>query len=261
MKTFYFLAGLPRSGSTVLASILNQNPGIYVTPTSPMLDLLIANQNAWYDAPSVKANPFPEQLTNITRAMIAASWQHRPENIIIDKNRGWMKNIEASEILFNKKVKMVVTTRDLPSIMASWLRLIKDNTDCYFIRMLKGKHLKITDDSILSEMWFNMVKDCMEGLKNVKLIASDRILLIDYDNFVNNPYDILNNITTFLELPIYNYDINNIINDTHDDDLTAWGLDGMHTIRPILQKQSNDPRMLLGDHLYNRFIHIEKQYN
>ena len=70
MKTFYFLAGLPRSGSTVLASILNQNPEVYVTPTSPMLDLLVKNQDTFWELPPVKANPCPDQLTNVTRAMI-----------------------------------------------------------------------------------------------------------------------------------------------------------------------------------------------
>ena len=53
MKTYHFLAGLPRSGSTVLASILNQNPEVYVTPTSPMLDLLVKNQDNFWELPSV----------------------------------------------------------------------------------------------------------------------------------------------------------------------------------------------------------------
>ena len=49
MKTYYFMSGLPRSGSTVLASILNQNPAVYVTPTSPMLNVAVKMQEAWRD--------------------------------------------------------------------------------------------------------------------------------------------------------------------------------------------------------------------
>jgi len=40
MKTLFFLSGLPRSGSTLLGSLLNQHPEIYATPTSPLADLL-----------------------------------------------------------------------------------------------------------------------------------------------------------------------------------------------------------------------------
>ena len=36
-KTYFFLAGLPRAGGTLLGAILNQNPDIYVGPTSPIL--------------------------------------------------------------------------------------------------------------------------------------------------------------------------------------------------------------------------------
>ncbi len=40
MKTLYFLGGLPRSGSTLLGSLLNQHPDIYVSPTSPLGDVV-----------------------------------------------------------------------------------------------------------------------------------------------------------------------------------------------------------------------------
>ena len=46
-KRIYFLAGLPRSGSTLLANILAQNPQIYVTPTSGIVDMLVQVRNSW----------------------------------------------------------------------------------------------------------------------------------------------------------------------------------------------------------------------
>ena len=39
-KTYYFMAGLPRSGSTLLSSILNQNPKLYSGPSSPVLSTM-----------------------------------------------------------------------------------------------------------------------------------------------------------------------------------------------------------------------------
>lgn len=259
-KQYHFLSGLPRSGSTVLASILNQNPSVYVTPTSPMLDLLIENQNSWYNTPSVKANPFPEQLTNVTRAMIKSMWEHRPEPIIIDKNRGWGKNMPASTILFEQEIKVIATVRDLPSIMASWLTLIKANENSNIHKIIQQRGYEINDENIMAEMWFNMVKDCMEALCQLKKDASNRLLLISYDDLVINPTDQISKIESFLQLPTHRYDYENIICDTIDDDLSAWGLRGMHEIRKKLQKTSKNPREILGDALYDRFINLEKQF-
>lgn len=90
-KTYHFLSGLPRSGSTVLASILNQNPEVYVTPTSPMLNVAVKMQEAWRDDPTVKANYFEEQINDLTKAILPAFWKHRPEPIIIDKGRGFTR--------------------------------------------------------------------------------------------------------------------------------------------------------------------------
>ena len=44
-KRFYFMAGLPRSGSTLLSSILNQNPKFYSGPSSPVLSTMYAIEN------------------------------------------------------------------------------------------------------------------------------------------------------------------------------------------------------------------------
>lgn len=260
MKTLHFLAGLPRSGSTVLSSILNQNPDVYVTPTSPMLNVAVKMQQAWRDEPTVKANYYEEQAYNITKAILPAFWQHRPEPIIIDKGRGWAKNMLTANALFEKKIKVVVIERDLPSIMASWLTIIKKQNNCRVDREIISKGFAPTDDNRMAEMWFNMVKDCMEGTQQIKQEVPDQIIVIQYDELIVDPKLQLSRIEQFLELPHFEYDIDHIENDTADDDLIAWGFDGLHTIRPKLEKTARDPKEVLGEDLYNRFIELEKQY-
>jgi len=70
----------------------------------------------------------------------------------------------------------------------------------------------------------------------------------------------INRIEQFLLLPKHQYDFDNIQSDTTDDDMVAWGFEGLHTIRPKLEKTCKNPKEILGDELYNRFIDIEKQY-
>jgi sulfotransferase len=259
-KQFYFLSGLPRSGSTLLSAILNQHPKIYVTPTSPLLDLLVDNQNAWHKCPSVLANPIPKQLTNLTRAMINSAWEHIDKPIIIDKNRGWGKNMPASTILFEKEIKVIATTRDLPSIMASWLTLIYNNSNNNIDKVIKQKGFEPTDENRMAEMWFNMVKDCMESLQQLKKDAGNRLLLISYDEIINDAYTVLTKIEEFLEISHFSYNLNNIESKNKDNDLLAWGMDGIHSIRKSITKISKDPQEILGESLFNRFIQLEKQF-
>ena len=146
------MAGLPRSGSTLLASILNQHPDVYVTPTSPLLPLLIEVQNKWHTLNEVAANPNGEQLTNIVRSIISSSWEHRQESIIIDKNRGWGKNMPASSILFEEDIKVIATVRDLPSIMASWLTIINKNPNSHIQKEIQKRGYVPNDENIMAEM-------------------------------------------------------------------------------------------------------------
>ena len=43
MKKYYFIGGIHRSGSTLLSTILNQNPRFYSGPMSPVLPIIVDN--------------------------------------------------------------------------------------------------------------------------------------------------------------------------------------------------------------------------
>ena len=55
-KTLHFLSGLPRSGSTVLAAILNQNPEVQVSTTSGLVHALTGLAETWHREPMLKDN-------------------------------------------------------------------------------------------------------------------------------------------------------------------------------------------------------------
>lgn len=259
-KTYHFMAGLSRSGSTVLASILNQNPNVYVTPTSPMLQVTSKLQEIWDKEPAVNANRFVEQINNITKAILPAFWKHRPEPIIIDKDRAWGKNMLYASELFGREMKAIVTERDLPSVMASWLSLIKKDITSNVDKILHENNCLINDDTRMGFIWYEMVKEDMEVLKQIKIEAPKQIVIINYDDLINQPIKQIQKIEEFLELPKWNYNFDDIENDTQDADLLAWGIEGLHTIRPKLQKTAKDPKEILGEELYNRFVELEKDY-
>ena len=54
MKIF-FNSSMPRSGSTLMQNILGNNPNIYATPTSAVLDMLNASKRVYTTSPTMKA--------------------------------------------------------------------------------------------------------------------------------------------------------------------------------------------------------------
>jgi sulfotransferase len=262
MKQFHFIIGLPRSGSTVLGALLRQNQNVYVTSTSPMLDQLVANQDIYkYKLSSTKANYIQEQLDNITLNMIQGMWKHVPEKIIIDSNRGWGKNLPSIEILFKQKIKCIGLHRNIPEVMASWLKLIKNNTNNYVDIELMQQGLELTDKNRMMFMWENMVKDCVEALIYAVRDDKENVLLIDYNELCDEPREVLAKINGYLGLPIIEYDLDNInINSIIQNDELSWGLAGMHAIREKLEKVCDTALEVLGDELFEYFTIIDNQF-
>ena len=55
MEKIFFQSSLPRAGSTILQNILAQNPEIYATPTSGVLELVYAARANYTNSPEFKA--------------------------------------------------------------------------------------------------------------------------------------------------------------------------------------------------------------
>lgn len=261
MKEFYFLSGLPRSGSTLLATLLRQNGNVYVTSTSPMLDQLVANQDIYkFELQATKANYNQVQLDNITLRMIDNFWAHVPQQKIIDNNRGWARNLKATEILFKKRIKCIAVYRDIPSIMASWLSLIKKNENNQVDKDLFNRGLQNTDYNRMMLMWHEMVKDCVDSLLQALTDCPEDVLLINYDDLIQNPQNELNRINNLIGVNTV-YSFENIDNHSvYQEDEKAWGLADMHLIRPKLEKKSKDSQEVLGQELFQIFSDINKDF-
>ena len=260
-KQFFFLAGLPRTGSTVLASILNQNPKIYVTPTSPLETLLRKNDNAWHETPSVIANLFPEQLKNISDAIINGCWEHIDKPIIIDKHRVWSSKIPQIKLGFGQ-AKIIVTTRDIPSILASFIRIDRNlpvgigGIDQGLIK----EGMWLNDINRTNIMWNTYIKKTWLSFKTGYENDLDCLHIVEYDDLCSKKEEVIKGIYNFLELPYYKHDLENIVNVTPENDEESYGLVGLHNINATLEKTSSDPKDILGESLYNKYKNMNLEF-
>lgn len=119
---FNVITGLPRSGSTLLCNLLNQNPAFYASSTSPLCTWIGAVSSSASNAPEFKSMLGNEAGTEarfegVLRGIIAAWYADRSE-VIFDKSRGWAHHALMLKKLF-PKARIIVCLRDLRNIFAS----------------------------------------------------------------------------------------------------------------------------------------------
>ena len=88
---YVFVAGLPRSGSTLLMNILGQNPDFHVTPTSGILDILVMIRNHWNQNLLFKTIPWEESermLCQVMQHAMQGYFAHVEKRVCFDKSRG-----------------------------------------------------------------------------------------------------------------------------------------------------------------------------
>ena len=245
-KTLHFLSGIPRSGSTVLAAILNQNPLTHVSTTSGLVHALDGLANTWHSAGLLNENdPERKKLAQTMRGAIDAFYEDTDKPVVIDKGRGWPIPVIMSAMsqVLGRKPKIIATVRSVPDCMASFVRVAKpEDLDTFMATGQLADHLKAAYIS-LQEGW-NYDPECF--------------LIVEYEDLLSNPQQELDRIHAFLELPPFEYDLSNIDGTpVKEDDENLHGYSGMHDIKPKLERQHKDhPKDILKHH-YSAFCQPE----
>ena len=253
----YFLSGLPRSGSTLLGSILNQNPDVYVSPTSPLLDLLCLQNEAINRVSQQYTFDVQEQAASIYDALPLAYYHSIKKPHIIDKHRAWARNVMPAQMHISKNPKVICTNRPVAEVVTSFIKLINKDPDNFIDAALKKKRKALTTNTRAMELWESYIKDPWEslriGLENYK----DNLHFVDYTNLVNDPQNTINGIYDFLEIDRYEHSFDNISNTCGEAKDSAWGLRDLHTIRNKLEKTSDSAEEVLGDNLCKYFSQFD----
>ena len=248
MKNIYFLAGLPRSGSTVLAAILNQHPSVHATSTSGLLDILVGTLNAWNTSLTVQAQTTDqeksdEEIQRILRTICEEKYATIDKPIILDKARGWSSNINMPTMakVLGSRPKIIATVRNIPDCVASFVRIAKpDNVD-EFLRT--------------SELVYH-VKESYQSLESGFQFAPECILFVDYDDLIKNPRKQLKRIHKFLDLPDFkDYNFNTLDGTAlREKDEEVWLVKGLHDINPKLGYQHNESAEKVLGHMYTQYV-------
>lgn len=244
----FFLSGLPRSGSTLLGSILSQHPDVHVTPTSPLSDLLcLIDENFsrldvqyTYDKENIVYNTYTSILSNF--------YNHIPKGHVIDKHRAWSRNVKSLETFLDEEPKIICTNRRISEIISSYIILInKNNQENNFVDdFLRKTGKEITLENRVETLWKNYVSDPYESTVYGLTHHRNNIHVVNYDDLMKDPQECLNQIYDFLQLDSHEHDFNNILNTCAEEKDAAWGLENLHKIRSVLKRTSPPPEEIIG---------------
>ena len=128
MKQFVALSGLPRTGSTLLSSILSQNPEIHAEGNSAVCQLMWDMQQSVANSEQIKANN-KDLINKLVKPIPETYYSDVKKPIVVDKCRSWTlpANMEILNRYFNNKPKVIVLVRPLVEIVASFMSLRKKN--------------------------------------------------------------------------------------------------------------------------------------
>ena len=252
----FFLAGLPRSGNTILTSILNQNPDVCCTPNSITLEIfkdlfLLKNTDVFMNYPDHKS------LDNVLDGVFNSYYKDWNYKYIIDRGpAGTDGNLRLVKKHLNPNIKIIFLVRPILEVLASWVDWANKTPNNY-IRKLGSPtqachNLMGPNGQIVKEL------NCMQNL--LKPENKHHVHFVNYDEIVDKPKKTIDDIYRFLGIPKFKHRFKNFkqieVNGLKYDD-NIFGK-GMHTIKTKrLTKTKRDIKKILPKEIIDTYGKIQ----
>jgi sulfotransferase len=265
-KTFYFMAGLPRSGSTLLSSILNQNPRFYSGPSSPVVPTMIALENSLANDELFLGYPKPQQAKEIIASVLPQYYGDRSEPVIFDKNRSWTVRMEYIPGYFDIAPKVICPVRDTAEILTSFISMLRrnpyqvDGKINFVDEMLIKNNIPLTDDNRceLLASPAGILGQSVEGLQKALMEGYDQSLhFVEYQDLVNNPAETMQKLYEFLGEEPFEHTFDNLKNENRENDGKVYGFADMHEVRPVVKSTAPAPEEILSEEILEKCKNTE----
>ena len=224
------LAGLPRTGSTLLQNLLTQNPDVYSEGNSALCQVM-------WDAKVSCEHNGAQQLIGVGKDItfknallkgIPSTYYPDVEcSIILDKCRTWVNepNITMARKYISPDVRSIVMVRPLREIVASFAKVTTEN------------NLDFSYEELLSER--GELAKTIYATHYAATLKDPSYLFVSYDELVSSTQDTMTRIYKHIGSPTYAHNVRKITQTVFEDD-ERNGMVGMHNIRTEVSKQVNE---------------------
>lgn len=251
-KGIHFISGLPRSGSTLLAAILRQNPRFNAGISSPVGSLFMALQGAMSRRNEAAIFIDKSQKRELLKGLFD-NYYHaiHPEQVVFDTNRAWCSKLSTLVRLF-PEAKVICCVRHVPWVMDSIERLIRQNA--FELSGIFGFELSNTVYTRVNRLATSdgLVGFAIDALREAFWGEhADRLILVGYEALAKKPEDTLKKLYDFLEERWFVHDFDNVEYEASEFDL-ALGTPNLHKVRRKVQWIERES--VLPPELFNRFV-------
>lgn len=229
MKTYHLISGLPRSGSTLLSSILDQNSNIYATVSSPLQLYFQQIVNKTNEFSYTKYFMTDEKYNSVLKGLFDNFYYDIDKPICFDSNRAWPKIFHMVKHIF-PEIKMICCVRDVRDILNSYELLFKKNPLIYSNLYGSNEYNDFDDVYKRSKKIYMELVSVYFSLRELKFSEYNKdVLFVDYENLCNQPEEVMEKIYNFLGVENFEHNFNNVqkSHKLYDDFLNA---PNMHTV-------------------------------
>jgi len=253
MNSFYFISGLPRSGSTLLSSILKQNPKFYADIASPVEAL---TENAIDILTGTESNLIvtEDQRKNLIYGIFEGYYKHLQEPVIFDSSRCWTKKTNFLKALF-PYTKILCPVRNVVSILNSFEVIL--NKNCFYTKQINEKVFSQNIFVRINELFQREIVDYYFFLKEGYTLNPEMIYFIEYENLCKEPEKTMRLVYEFLEMPHYSHDYENVEYSNENFDKVCRIKD-LHTVKKSVEY--NPPRNILPPEIVKKYNEMNMEF-
>ncbi|MEG4804090.1 sulfotransferase [Microcoleus sp. ARI1-B5] len=248
----HFISGLPRSGSTLLAALLRQNPRFHAAMTSPVGGLAERMLEAMSEDNEFSTFISLEQKRALILSIFSAYYHLQADKeIIFDTNRLWCSKLPLIQELF-PEAKVICCVRNIAWIMDSIELLIRRNA--FDVSRLFNNPAEratvysrteaLSQGSRLVGYAYNALQEAFYSEQSASL------LLVDYDLLTIKPAKTMSLIYQFLGEEPFEHDFENVQYQEPEFD-NKLKTTGLHQVRA--QVEFKPRKTILPPDLFERF--------
>lgn len=230
MKEFYFISGLPRSGSTLLSAILRQNLDFYADISSPVQNLVAATIHVVTNSESNELIDEGKRK-HILRSLFNAYYDAVTPTTVFDTSRGWTSKTSLLKELY-PQTKIICCVRDLPWILDSFEKIAAKNTLYNATLTDEEANQTVTTrcDALMDVKKGGQVVKPYYFLEEGLLLNPDMICLVEYEELCKYPEATMQKIYKFIGKPYFKHDFDNVEYENEPYD-RALNMKSLHTVR------------------------------
>ena len=250
----HFISGLPRSGSTLLANILAQNPKFHSTATSGILEILFLVRNQWdkvaeFRAVLDRAENDSDKI-RVLQGILQIYHSERGRPVVFDKSRGWLAHLELAEKLLERPAKVLVTVRDVRDVLASFEKLWRSSSAMGQVAQEANNYAEFQTVEGRCDVWMRRDQPVGLALNRVKDAIhrgfADRMHFVRFEQLTRSPASTLRAAYEFLGEPWFEHDFEHVEQVTSEDD-RVFGFPDLHTIRSRVEPVPSRWPEILGE--------------